>query len=93
MGADDAGWSPGKSTPYRHADGRPKASPEETSLFGLNAVWSELGSKPAPEQAEPTRRRSRHSSQARRRKVWPVVALICAAMLCAVAMIWVLLNL
>lgn len=93
MGADDGQWSPGKSTPYRHADGRPKVSPDETSLFGLNAVWSEVASSSeSPPEPAPTSRRSRHSARPAKRPVWPVAVLIIAALLCAVVMIWALVN-
>lgn len=49
---------PAGSDPHWHADGRPKSSPDETSMFGLNAVWSELEDTPS---AAP--RRSRHSAR------------------------------
>lgn len=56
---------PETAEPLRHADGRIKKSPDETSLLGLNAVWTELdGDLPHPDAVG---RRGRRASAARRR--------------------------
>lgn len=78
-----------ESTPYRHADGRPKMSPDETSLFGLNAVWSEVESGSRSQHAS-SHRRSRHASRRSRRPLWPLSLGIGGGLLCVVVMIWLL---
>ena len=48
--------------PGHFPDGRPKSSPDDTSLLGLRAVWSELD-EPLPPKA------GRHGSRRSRRRV------------------------
>jgi hypothetical protein len=54
------------SDPLRFPDGRPKSSPDDTSMLGLAAVWSELD-EPLPAKGAGGRRASggRHTSGGR----------------------------
>jgi hypothetical protein len=51
-------------------DGRPKSSPDDTSLLGLHAVWSEID-EPLPPKAEQSRSRR---ARRRARATWSVPA-------------------
>lgn len=53
------------SDPLRFPDGRPKSSPDETSLLGLAAVWSEIDEPLPPKGA--SRRRGGHGRRSGRR--------------------------
>lgn len=44
------------SDPHRFPDGRPKSSPDDTSLLGLAAVWSELETPLPPKRTNGKRR-------------------------------------
>ncbi|HSI93455.1 MAG TPA: hypothetical protein VK925_08130, partial [Jiangellaceae bacterium] len=39
------------SDPLRFPDGRPKSSPDDTSLLGLAAVWSEIDEPMPPKRS------------------------------------------
>jgi hypothetical protein len=51
--------------PHRFPDGRPKSSPDDTSLLGLAAVWSEIEA-PMPPKRSPGRGGSHQRRGARR---------------------------
>ncbi|HEX6233588.1 MAG TPA: hypothetical protein VFZ63_10745 [Jiangellaceae bacterium] len=51
-------------------DGRPKSSPDDTSLLGLHAIWSEID-EPLPPK---TRRRRSRRAHRRARATWDVPA-------------------
>jgi hypothetical protein len=78
--------------PHFYADGRPKASPDDTSLLGLHAVWSELD-EPLPAKGST----GRHGSRRARRRAgtaWrvplPLVVGIAAAVGITIAIIFYL---
>lgn len=68
--------------PLRHADGRLKKSPDDTSLLGLSAVWSELDAELPPPGA--AGRSGRRRSAARRRSNRTVFWVLIAAVVIAV---------
>lgn len=53
--------------PDRFPDGRPKSSPDDTSLLGLAAVWADLDAPVPPKK--PHRNRHRKGSRHRARRV------------------------
>jgi hypothetical protein len=60
-----------ESDPLRFPDGRPKSSPDDTSLLGLAAVWSEIDEPMPPKRSAGKggthqRGRSRQTRRARR---------------------------
>jgi hypothetical protein len=70
----------------RRARKVPRDSPEDTSLLGLAAVWSELEA-PMPPKRQPTHRHRAHGKRAVRTHPTALVAGLTAAVLLAAAMI------
>lgn len=69
------------SDPHRFPDGRPKSSPDDTSLLGLAAVWSEIDAPMPPKRSSGRRGshqrgRSRRARRARRGRRPPTLLVI-----------------
>lgn len=61
------------SDPHRFPDGRPKSSPDDTSLLGLAAVWSEIDAPLPPKRSTGGRRaHGRAGRRSHRRRSQPV---------------------
>jgi hypothetical protein len=78
------------SDQHFYADGRPKSSPDDTSLLGLHAVWSELD-EPLPEKGTAGRhgsRRARRQARTAWRVPLPLVVGIAAAVGLTIAIIF-----
>ncbi|HSJ62179.1 MAG TPA: hypothetical protein VK895_13180 [Jiangellaceae bacterium] len=60
-------------------DGRPKLSPDDTSLLGLHAVWSELDEPLPPKGSRHLSRRARRQARSAWRVPMPLVIGISAA--------------
>ena len=60
-------------------DGRPKLSPDDTSLLGLHAVWSELDDPLPPKGSRQLSRRARRQARSTWRVPMPLVIVISAA--------------
>lgn len=75
------------SDPYYFPDGRPKSSPDDTSLLGLAAVWSELEAPLPPRR--PARGRRAHGRAGRRshrRRAQPVSRPLLIGMVSSIAL-------
>ncbi len=77
------------SDPFRFPDGRPKSSPDDTSLLGLAAVWSEID-EPLPPKGSTRRHAGRGRRGGRRgrraRRYQPVARPVVIGLVGAVAL-------
>lgn len=55
-----------RGNPHYYPDGRPKASPDDTSMLGLSAVWSEMDEPMPARGAEVAGRHAGGGNQGRR---------------------------
>ncbi|MFW6091709.1 MAG: hypothetical protein ACODAF_07490 [Actinomycetota bacterium] len=75
------------SDPYYFPDGRVKSSPDDTSLLGLDAVWSELDAPLPPKRATGGRRaHGRAGRRTHRRRSQPLNTPVLIGLLGSVAL-------
>lgn len=90
-----------ESDPLRFPDGRPKSSPDDTSLLGLAAVWSEIDEPMPPKRSagkggihqRGRSRRARRARSAQSPGVRVMVGLAAAVVLALVVIVFLVIQL